>query len=67
MEAGFDETDAPELQSVAEGTPEERALEIFRRVPPLIQGTGHNDAPAVLAATEQFIANQEAIIRAGSR
>ncbi len=47
--------------------PAQRALEIFRRVPPLIQGTGHNDAPAVLAATEQFIANQEAIIRAGSR
>lgn len=47
--------------------PAQRALEIFRRVPTLIQGTGHNDAPAVLAATEQFIANQEAIIRAGTR
>lgn len=44
-----------------------RALEIFQRVTPLVQGSGHNDAAAVLQATQQYVENQEAIIRAGNR
>jgi tetratricopeptide (TPR) repeat protein len=45
----------------------ERALTFFRRVPPLVQGTGQAQTQQVLEAAQQYIANQEAIIRAARR
>lgn len=41
----------------------ERALALFRRALPLLQGTNHAQAPQVLSAAQQYIENQEAIIR----
>lgn len=45
----------------------ERALGFFRRALPLLQATSHAQAPQVLTATQQYIENQEAIIRAAGR
>jgi tetratricopeptide (TPR) repeat protein len=45
----------------------ERALALFRRVPQFVQGSGHAQAQEVLTATQQFIENQEAILRAARR
>lgn len=45
----------------------ERALTLFRRSLPLLQGTSHAQAPQVLSAAQQYIENQEAIIRAAGR
>jgi tetratricopeptide (TPR) repeat protein len=42
----------------------ERALGFFRRALPLLQATNHSNAPQVLQAAQQYIENQEAIIRA---
>lgn len=42
----------------------ERALGFFRRVTQFVQGSGHASEAQVLGATQQFIENQEAILRA---
>jgi tetratricopeptide (TPR) repeat protein len=47
--------------------PARRALEFFQRAQPLVQAGSNPQKAAVLSAIEQYVANQEAIIRAGSR
>lgn len=41
-----------------------RAIELFQRSIPLVQGSGHEQAAQVVGAARQYIENQEAIIRA---
>ncbi|HEV2129535.1 MAG TPA: tetratricopeptide repeat protein [Longimicrobiaceae bacterium] len=41
-----------------------RAIELFQRSIPLVQGSGHEQAGQVVGAARQYIENQEAIIRA---
>jgi len=45
----------------------ERAIALFRQVPQHVQGSGHTDAQTVLNATQQYMENQEAILRASRR
>jgi tetratricopeptide (TPR) repeat protein len=42
-----------------------RALGFFQQAIPRLNESGHQQAPAIVAAAQQFIANQEAIIRRG--
>ncbi len=42
----------------------QRAIEMFRRAIPLVEGSGHAQAGQVADAARQYIENQEAIIRA---